>query len=773
MINYFTFILLSFYLFGLAPISIFLRLSLLLSAMMFLYFKKSPSDHTKTKGLILVIAGLIFLFGILRSTEFQNPRFFEDPRPQTITFKLERALRPKTHDDIAITQYRHQSIQIILPKNSGLRLGDQVTVSGSFSEIRSPRNPGEFNYRRYLQIKGIHGLFWVKNIDKIQPGSATIWAQFCNGVQERLVQIHRTVLGQSDTNLLIGLLVGDQIIHIPKSVYSQFQMAGLTHILVASGSQVSMVIGLMTLALYATKNRWIKLTLLSSGCLFFYIISGGGASIFRASIMGFLLVFLHLLKRPSSTLHVMAFTYLVMVMIDPFTVIDQSATLSFLATSALVYFCPPISNWLSQYLPTWLATAVSVSIGPYLITAPYLWIVFHQLSLIAVIANFALLPIIELLMMYGFITSVLGLIFPAILFVTDLPIHYLLIGIQWLVARLTNFPGTMISLADRNPIEIIALYLSIGITLVGVYQNKRTFKHSGLLLSLSLCLFWLISGMLPLPFTRITMLDVGQGDSILIETPQHKTILIDGGPVIQDFETHQVLWNAGEAVIKPALTYYGISKLDLVVATHFHMDHIGGLPAILAQFPVGTLITNDNPPKNRSNFDRSLKFPVHEIQAKPLNIQLGAESSFQILDPPHHQFDESDENNNSVVTQLKYGKVKALFMGDLENESEVIQYYGTLLRSQILKVGHHGSRTSSSENLLQAVSPKIALISVGRKNRYHHPHRSVIDRLAEHKISSYRTDHSGAVELKIYRKKIDVSVFKDNDFHLVDEVTIQ
>ena len=241
----------------------------------------------------------------------------------------------------------------------------------------------------------------------------------------------------------------------------------------------------------------------------------------------------------------------------------------------------------------------------------------------------------------------------------------------------------------------------------------------------------------------VAFLDIGQGDSILIRTPNGSTMLIDGGNSDRD----------GSEVIIPKLREWGEDRLDVMVATHPDADHIGGLPIVLENFPVVSVALTGQ--VHTTNIYERFLTDIRDIGINAIQVRTGTPIE---LDPalqldvlgPDDRFveTEGDNNNASIVIRLVYGQVSFLFTGDAEGEEEqAILASGADVRSTVLKAGHHGSRSSTGEAFLAAVGPQIAVISAGRDNQYGHPHQSVLDRLQRAGAKVVRTDQNGTITI--------------------------
>ena len=241
----------------------------------------------------------------------------------------------------------------------------------------------------------------------------------------------------------------------------------------------------------------------------------------------------------------------------------------------------------------------------------------------------------------------------------------------------------------------------------------------------------------------VAFLDIGQGDAILIRSPNGRTMLIDGGNSLSD----------GTGIIIPKLREWGAQQLDVMVATHPDADHISGLPAVLESFPVATVALTGQV-HSTLIYERFLT-DIRNLQVNAIQVRTGTTIPFDaalqldVLGPDDRFASVPGDNNNaSIVIRLKYGLVSFLFTGDAEgDEEQAILARGADVRSTVLKVGHHGSRTSTGEAFLTAVAPQLAVISVGQGNRYGHPAQETLDLLSRHNVQVFRTDLSGTITM--------------------------
>jgi len=242
---------------------------------------------------------------------------------------------------------------------------------------------------------------------------------------------------------------------------------------------------------------------------------------------------------------------------------------------------------------------------------------------------------------------------------------------------------------------------------------------------------------------QVFFLDVGQGDGAILITPNKKVLVIDAGPQDEEFD-------AGEEIVKPFLIKLGVKKIDCLIMSHAHRDHIGGVMALLDSFVVDKVYDPGFPYPSpvyeetlRKINSRNIKYIIPVI-GQTIDIDPLVKMRFLWPEKP---FIRDDPNNNSLVLKITYGKVSFLFTGDIEEpaETELATKFRGALRAQILKCPHHGSKTSSTDNFLDAVRPEIVVISCGRNNRYGHPHQSVLARYDDFMVKILRTDEDGTI----------------------------
>jgi competence protein ComEC len=667
-------------------------------------------------------------------------------------------------------------ILVSLPNKANLgkiHYGDILDISGKFTQPEPATNLGQFDYSKYLKYKGIAGIFRAKTANKIKATIANPCKKLAYYLKNKIVVINKKTLPFPYSEIYTGLVFGDHGITLPKEIQKKFKKVGLTHLLVVSGSQVALLSGIL-LNIFAAINLSSRTTfsLITLCNILFYFLTGGGASILRAILMSEIALSIKLLRRNSNFYHVLALSAFIMLVINPLYLFDIGAYLSFMATIALIFGVNKLANILPKKWPSKIKLALSLALAPFIFTFPILWFYFQQISPISIIANLIVINAIELLVTLGFFSTIIGFL---ILPITQVVNNFCFLVIKTLsviVDFLANIPFGSFNISKPHPIIILALYLIIFFVFDAI--SKNNLKKLKIYLCFGTCLIALliIPSLIPGKYLTVTFLDVGQGDAAFIQTPDGKNILIDGGDIFIDFKTGKTIFDTGENIIMPFLRHKGINKLDLVITTHFHSDHVGGVPFVLNNIPIGIALDNNRQNHRYKSYKDAIK--INEIQQLPatkdLVFNFNKNISLKILYPfrsfatrvQKNQNSHRNPNNNSVVCKLSYGNIDFLFTGDLEKEKEIelAKIYNNRLEAEVLKAGHHGSATSSSPRFLKFVNPIFSVISVGKKNKFRHPSKSVLTRLKNSNCKILRTDKHGAITFKTDGKKLYFSTYR-------------
>jgi competence protein ComEC len=621
------------------------------------------------------------------------------------------------------------------------------TVAGEFRLHRPVgfRNPGGFDYPAHLAREGIF-LTGSGRADRLTPLTPEDPPWPARIKRWALGMIHRHLPPASGA-LLAGLLLGERT-ELPRAADDAFRRAGVYHILAVSGYNVALIASSVFLGLSLLRIPRRIVAAVAIGILIgFALVVGGQPSVVRATVMGILLLAGLLLERDVNPMNSLALAALVILLWRPGDLWAPGFQLSFAATLGILYLAPPATRLLEENgWPRWLAVSAAVSLGAQAAVTPVMLAHFNQLSVVGVAANLVVVPLAGIATTLGLTALLLSLMtdwFSHLLFES---LWAILLLLRWSVRLFAGLPAAMIHLPAPHWTTSLAFYLIWALLpFFRRHWTVRTATASLAIVVLSVSVWpWVApsDGRL-----RVTFLDVGQGDAAFVELPDGTRILIDGGP------GGERRFDVGERVIAPFLWNRAVGRLDTVAMSHSDPDHAGGLAAILRRFRVKEFWENGIWAAGSEEIlpllDQSRA--VRRRLKRGDRIWLGP-ALLTVLHPPDPPLQgsprgpASDENNNSLVLRLDWGLASFLFTGDLEQEGEGELLAGRQpLRHLALKVAHHGSRFSTTEEFLKAGRPRLAVISVGARNPFRHPTPGVIERLEQAGVRTVRTDRDGAI----------------------------
>ncbi|HET8575866.1 MAG TPA: DNA internalization-related competence protein ComEC/Rec2, partial [Methylomirabilota bacterium] len=625
----------------------------------------------------------------------------------------------------------------IYGEGPALTEGQRIRVSARLHPPTGFRNPGGFDYPAHLRREGIllvgsargDGLAALTAEDPPWPVAVKRWA----------VATIRARLPEASAALLAGLLLGERSA-LPRESDEAFRRAGVYHVLAVSGFNVALLATSVFLALpllgVPRRGTAVAAALILVG---FALVVGGQPSVLRATVMGLLLLLGVLLERESEVMNALALAALILLIWRPADLWEPGFQLSFAATAGIVYLAPPLTTGLTERgWPGWLAAAVAVSIGAQAAVTPLMLAHFNQLSLVGIAANLLVVPLAGAATTLGMLALLAELVSGALAAFVFNALWVLLLALRagvWLAAAV---PAAMIHLPAPDLFAGSAWYAALGlIPHCARPWARRTALALALVAVLTSALPWLRLGDRSL---RVYFLDVGQGDAVLVELPEGPRLLVDGGP------GGARRLDVGERVLAPFLWNRAASRLDVVALTHQDSDHAGGLAAVLRHFTVGEFWESGRPGPGTSELAQALAVsrPARRILAAGQRLWIGG-ALLTVLNPPPDGGPAS-ANDDSLVLRLDWRGISLLLAGDLgpQGEARLLERNGPL-RTQALKVAHHGSRFSSSAAFLQAARPALAVISVGARNPFRHPAPDVLARLEAAGARLYRTDRDGAV----------------------------
>lgn len=749
----------------------------------------------REKGSVLVPLALFFFIGwvsiksylapILPSDHIAN---FLNERPQKITGTIDSEAIPYAFGaryDLRVEAVgqRHASGKIRLTVLGGARFlsaGDRVTFTGRLRPIRGSINPGGFDYARYMRIHRMWGAGYVKqeliNILEKNP-SAREWKGLETFRRKLVGRIENSVSGQP-AQVLKALVVGERE-GISAPVREAFNRSGAAHALAVSGLHVGMVAGsAMAFFCWALsyvpwltaggRVRKVAAVLTSIFVVAYGILTGMSPATQRAVIMALVFLLGFLAQKEHDLINTVFIAALLILIVYPPALFSISFQLSFAAAIGIITGFSMIAagegretRWVIQAFKT----SVWASIFAIGATLPLVMHYFNQISWVGVISNLLVIPLLGCWVlplalggawMELFSPAVAGFFLKLAGFGTDLMLN--------IVVWIGSVSWAAVKTITPSWLEISAYYGIAGCAMHWIQRQRRTglnpesqndfrIQMAAALCALVLAAdagYWVYERWFS-DRLRVTVLDVGQGSSTLIEMPRGYCILVDGGGA------DNRVFDVGEKIVAPYLWRKKIHTIDLMVLSHPDSDHVNGLVFVARHFNVKQLWTNgqgvnSNACRELMNIAREKRIDLPAFEAIQRHVRIHG-ASLNVLHPPldfkPQREDDQNVNDHSIVLKLQHGQTSFLLPGDITRNTEkrLVDAAGEGLRSLVLLSPHHGSATSSSDHFLRSVAPEIVIVSAGWRNRFGFPHSSVMERYQRYNAQVFQTAVHGAVYL--------------------------
>jgi competence protein ComEC len=610
-----------------------------------------------------------------------------------------------------------------------LEAGDRVTVSGT---LVLPEGP----FGDYLLHRGYPASIQVGQVRMRGPPSNPLM-RVAGGVRSALRGSVERVFPQPQAGLLMGLALGDTS-RLDAGVEEDFRATGLSHLTAVSGENVAMFLApIMGLATMMKLGRRARFAIGLGAIGFFVLLTRAEPSVLRAAVMSGLAMLGIFLGRPRSPAAIVGGAVLLLLGVNPTLVYSIGFQLSVAATVGMAMLAGPLAARL-PFLPQGLALAAGTTLGAQAGVTPVILYHFGAVPTVTLPANLLAFPAVGPGMLLGLLAAALGVVSPTLGRMVALPAGVPLKYLIALADRLGRSPLPSITSSGGG---LLGLVLGLVVVAVGgwwIRSGRRLPRRGRILLVglLPVVVWWHALGAGSPAGLTVTFFDVGQGDSALIRSPGGAAILVDGGP-----QSEQV---AGK------LAALGIRRIDVMVATHPHADHVAGLPSVLARFPVGLVIDpgcQGSSPYYAAFLQAVRAAGVPFQHPRPGADLRVADVRIQVLGPFRcYMGTNSDPNNDSLILRVIDGAASVMFPGDAEQPAQeaVLQREPGSLTALVLKVPHHGGATSVAQ-FFAAVHARVAVVSVGQPNRYGHPVASVLAALVRDGMRVFRTDRSGDV----------------------------
>ena len=640
--------------------------------------------------------------------------------------------------------------------------GDILRITG---KLETPPQSEDFSYKDYLARQGIYSIINYPRIEILDTGKGFKPLAWIYSLRNRLSQSLSQALPEPQASLAQGILLGLRG-NIPYSLNQAFSRTGTAHVLAISGINITIVIGMLLAAgIWLFGKRYSIYIWLALSIIWLYaLLTGMNPPVVRGAIMGSLFLIAEYLGRQSSASIALTFAAAVMVGIQPQVLWDASFQLSFLAMAGLIFISPYLQSWSRKgvtaavgkegtvsSLGNFISDSFAVTLAAILATWPIIAYYFHVVSLVGLPATFFAVLALPGIIITAALTSAVGLIVPLLAQVIGW-VCWLFLSYFILVVRAFDaLPFSSIKLESIEGWQICLYYaLLAAIVAIIYYRNqltdllRLTASKISPRLSKALGCFskiptkWMLSPLLvatilvwvaimntPDDRLHVSILDVGQGDAILIQTPSHQDILIDGGPSPRAIDLE----------LSKKLPFWD-RTIDLLILTEPQADHMAGFTEVIRNYKVAQVLEpgiayDSTTYQQWRNLVESQQIGYKTAHAGQ-QIELGDGIKIDVLHPPSPllQGTSDDVDNNGLTLRLSWNRISFLFTSDIGKEAEwYLIAQRADLRSTVLKVAHHGSLTSTSEQFVAAVNPEVAVISVGTDNKFALPSTEVLERL--------------------------------------------
>ena len=586
-------------------------------------------------------------------------------------------------------------------------IGDIYLIEGEVSLANKNTNPNLFNYRNYLISKGIASNIKLESIKK-SAKSNSVFLNFRKNFYNYIHKIFESNLSKEASNFIISVVLGENLIQ-----NDGIKDLGLAHILAVSGLHIDLLLAFILL-IFRKINLNYKYGYIFGllTCGFYGFLIGFPFSVIRVLIINLIGFLAFIWQKPEDKIKSLLIAAFLILLFNPFAILNAGFVLSFVATSGVYLIYPKVKRLLNDNLiseSVGFTASIQASIFPF--TAFY----YGKINLMSIMANFLILPIFTISM---YIMFVIVIFYPILRFILT-PVYFIL---DYLINSILNLTSMLSSLRFLN-IEfihqniLISIYLYF-LILISIYIRKlnkdliKKFYIINLFIVISSLGYEKLN-----PETSFSMIDIGQGDAFLINDRGDYYLIDVGGPKYDDYDS-------GEKILVPYLKSIGVKNIKAVFISHEDSDHSGNINLLMDNFYVEHILTSKNNIATISKYKPEVIKENDTIKLKNGYIEC-------IFDG-----ESGEENAESLGLLINIKGTKIITLGDLpkEYEEQIDQ------EADILKVSHHGSKTSTSKEFVEKVKPKAALISAGRNNRYGHPSSDVINNLDGVKIFNTQTD---------------------------------
>lgn len=736
------------------------------------YFRYVKIVLTK-KVLILIIISSIFSnsITILKNNQYENVQNKFDKKEVYIEAIVKSNVKKNKYRNL----YKIESIKgnlkikylyLYTNKNVNFEYGDIVKINGIFNKPQIRTNYKGFDYSKYLKTKSIYGIIKAKEIKKINEIKFSI-SKNINSIFLKTKKLIQLNFDEDISNVLLGITLG-YTDEMDEEIKNDFSESNISHILAVSGMHIGYILLICKIILEKPFGKRKMYIYTIAIILLYMIFTGLSPSAVRATIMATLMLFSKVIYKKSDIWTNISLSILILLLYNPFLIENVGLILSYIATIGILVYYKNFKN------ENKILEIIGITLTIFIFIAPIIAMYFNKIPILSLGVSAVIGFIAGLIVIFGFLFICLN----SFTLISNL-IKVILSIIVKVLIRIANFgsnlPINKIWVTTPSIITIVLYYilLFISLFLFSIFHSKRKTafnkriknlisllkyrynqnKKRVIALAIIVTTIFFIIKIIPNNL-KIYFIDVGQGDSCLIVTPKNKRILIDGG----GSENYDI----GKNTLIPYLLARGVKHLDYVVISHFDTDHVGGILTVMQELKVDKAIIcrqeeNSENYKKFKQIVRNKRIKVI-IADKDDKVKIEKKLYIDVLWPNStNLIGENVLNNNSIVCKLHYNEFLMLFTGDIEEiaEKQILQEYKNnldILKATVLKVAHHGSKTSSTQEFLTAVKPKMALIGVGENNTFGHPNEEVLKRLENLGTKTYRTDLNGEITITVNKR---------------------
>lgn len=716
------------------------------------------------KILIFYFAFVLLFFFASEYTKVTHVSYYKSPaklQAVVLTFKEYPQIDGNRLKAVAVSPQKEKFMLLYKIPTEGekdelvrkLRAGTACTVDGKLVWPEANRNEHAFNYEQYLKRMNIHWIFEPGSISTFDcHSSGTSLTATLQNLRALGVQVIENEFPEKLASYASALIFGERSF-ISEEADHSYKQLGVVHLLAISGLHVGIIVGsVFFLCIWAGMTRetvfWTLFFLLPV----YAVLSGGNPPVIRAVIMAILILSANRWRLPLSTLDIFSLSFMLFLLFDPLLIYHIGFQLSFAVSFALTVSS---AYFLHQKVHV-ILQMINISLISMLSSLPILSYHFYEFSLISIAANLLFVPFYTIILLPAvFLLFAISFIklpfFDFVAGVLDGVVHFS----EKVASAAGSMPYSMFLTGKPSALSMIFI---VGGILIFFVLRERRIHPLKCALPLILVLTAYSASQKYSPYGEVVFVDVGQGDSILIKLPYNRGVyMIDtGGQLhfpVAEWQERRKPFKVGRDTLLPFLKSKKISRIDKLILTHSDADHIGAADELISELKIGEILISPNSWEKPMMADIVNRAFEEKIRVKEVKAGYGWENksgSFYFVYPFD---DEYEGNDDSLVLHAYFGGLSWLFTGDLEKggEQEVISAYGKL-EIDVLKVGHHGSRGSSSEPFIQMISPEYAVISAGKSNRYGHPHAEVLEILEGENVRTVRTDESGAIHYRFTSK---------------------